>query len=74
VTDRSGDDEIYRINDDGSGALNLTNAPANAYRQLCLSPDETRLIFDTDRVGCYNLWIMDLDGSNPTQLTGIQLG
>lgn len=62
--------DIYRVMADGSGMENLTNAPAPVYRDLRLSSDQTKIAFESDRVGCYNVWVMGVDGTNPLQLTG----
>lgn len=63
--------EIYRVGTDGSGVENLTGHPAS-YGDLRLSPDGGRLAFYSDRSGCYDLWVMDVDGSAVTQLTGVE--
>lgn len=56
--------DIYRIDADGSNAINLTNRPAR-YAGLDLSPDGRTLAFDSDRAGNGNhIWLMSPDGSN----------
>ncbi|MFC1575087.1 TolB family protein [Gemmatimonadota bacterium] len=62
--------DIYRVNADGTDLENLTNDPAQIYRDLRLSPDGTRIAFESDRVGCFNIWSMDTEGTGPEQLTG----
>jgi Tol biopolymer transport system component len=66
--------DIYGINEDGTGAANLTGTPARSYSHLRLSPDGSRIAFYSDRSGCYNVWTMNTDGSDPVQLTGIEPG
>lgn len=66
--------DIYRMNADGTGVVNLTRMPATRYRSLSLSPDGRTVVFNTDRSGCYDLWKMETDGSNPTRLTNVRPG
>ena len=63
--------DIYRMNADGSGVENLTRQPASIYRSLSLSPDGTRVVYNSDRSGCYAIWGMNTDGTAPQQLTGV---
>lgn len=60
--------DIYRISTDGTGAENLTRHPAFVYSDLSLSPDGSRMVFASSRSGC-DVWVMDVDGSDPRQLT-----
>lgn len=61
---------IYRMNADGTGVESLTDQRAQ-YANLSLSPDGRRVAFRSTRAGCINLFVMDIDGSNLSQLTGI---
>ncbi len=61
--------DIFSVHEDGSGVTNLTHAPAKVYRELSLSPGGSNLAFESDRVGCYNIWVMKTDGTGPLQLT-----
>jgi Tol biopolymer transport system component len=63
--------DIYRMNADGTGTGRLTDDSAPYYGQLQLSPDGEMLAFATDRSGCYNVWVMNVDGSDATQLTSV---
>ncbi len=60
--------EIYLINSDGTGLVNLTddgfedNAPD-------WSPDGSRIVFTSARDGDYEIYSMDPDGGNVQQLT-----
>lgn len=62
--------EIYSVRLDGTAAQNLTRSPAPAYNHLRLSPDGSRVVFYSDRSGCFNIWTMGTDGSDLVQLTG----
>lgn len=47
----------------------LTGARANDMSPAW-SPDGTRLAFSSNRDGQYDIWIIDVDGANPKNLTG----
>lgn len=64
------DRDIYVMNADGTDPQNLT-ARAGQHRFLRLSPDGTRLAFSTNLVGCLHVWVVNTDGSELTQLTGV---
>ncbi len=73
VSDRAGDVgmfDIFRMDPDGTGVENVTRKPAGLYAVLTLSPDGSRVAFMSDRDGCYNIWTMNGDGTDVTQLTG----
>jgi Tol biopolymer transport system component len=61
--------EIYRMNADGSGLVQLTFTAINSDPRW--SPDGTRICFGSDRQGGanLNLYLMDADGSHLVQLT-----
>ena len=62
--------EIYAIQADGSGLVNLTRAEGSD-TEPTWSPDGTKIAFVTDRDGITNkeIYVMDADGSNQTRLT-----
>jgi TolB protein len=62
--------DIYRMNADGSDVERLTPESA-AYKFLRLSPDGAKLVFYTDLGLCYDIWVMDTDGTDLIQLTGV---
>ena len=69
--------ELYRLNADGSGRVRLTETPFWVPLQPdtedvqwnnvapVWSPDGTEIAFLTDRAGRWEIWIMNVDGSNP---------
>lgn len=67
-SNRSGNNEIWLMNADGSDQRQLTNDPADD-RRPAWSPDGASIAFDSDRAGSRDIWIMDADGGNPSQLT-----
>jgi Tol biopolymer transport system component len=61
--------EIYVMNPDGSGQVNLTKNPAIYYYALVWSPDGTRIAFVTDRDGNPDIYVMNADGSGMVNLS-----
>lgn len=67
--------QLYKMNVDGSGRTNLSNDLAYAYLNGRWSPDGTKIVFARAIVtgdgvfGNFNIWKMDADGTNQTQLT-----
>lgn len=62
--------DIFTIGPDGTGAVNLTNDPAND-RSPSFSPDGSKIVFVSDRDGFYEIYSMNADGSDVTQLTDV---
>ena len=60
--------DLWKCPSTGGGALRLTSNPANEGRSA-FSPDGASIIFDSDRDGGRNLFIMKSDGSDVRQLT-----
>jgi len=67
-SDRDGDWEIYVMNADGSGQINLTNEPSTDWFAAC-SPDGTRIAFPSERDGDWEIYVMNADGSGVTRCT-----
>jgi Tol biopolymer transport system component/serine/threonine protein kinase len=68
MSDRTGNDEIWVMNADGSQAANLTNHPAADYGPAW-SPDGRRIAFGSDRDGSWDLYVMNSDGSGLARVT-----
>jgi len=71
ATNAGGRWEIWKINADGSGQVQLTQNCAG--NDTCVMPfvssDNKYIVFQASRGGEYNVWRMDVDGRNPVQLT-----
>src|ERR1700752_3279989 len=65
---RDGNSEVYIMNNDGSGQMNLTNNLAEDIDPT-FSPDGTRIAFASARDGNNEIYIMNADGTNQTRLT-----
>jgi TolB protein len=68
VSQRDGNDEIYRMNPDGSGQTNLTRHPGMDTDPV-FSPDGSRIAFTCDRFGSWDICVMNADGTGVTRLT-----
>jgi TolB protein len=66
---RTGDTEIFLVDPDSGDATNLTRSPDSEERYPCWSPDGRQAAFTSNRDGTYNLYVMNIDGSNVRQLT-----
>jgi Tol biopolymer transport system component/serine/threonine protein kinase len=60
--------DIWAINVDGTGLVQLTDDPAGA-RAPAWSPDGRKIAYTTRRDGHADIFVMDADGSNPVRLT-----
>ncbi|MPZ51805.1 MAG: hypothetical protein GEU79_03575 [Acidimicrobiia bacterium] len=62
--------DIYVVKEDGSGLRNLTKVPDMSYNsEVEWSPDGSRLVFVSDRDGNPDVFVMNADGSDVTNLT-----
>jgi Tol biopolymer transport system component len=75
ATDRGGNWEIYLVNADGTNEINLTNNPASDFDNVgggpgpSWSPDGSKIAFESNRDGNYQIYVMNADGSNVKRLT-----
>ena len=60
---RDGNRDIYIMNPDGSGQVNLTQHPADD-QQAVWSPTGEQILFISDRHGVRDLYLIDPDGAN----------
>ena len=60
--------DLWLVGADGSGLVQLTTDPANDALGA-FSPDGRQIVFVSDRTGVGQIYVMDADGGNMTQLT-----
>ncbi len=61
--------DIWAMNPDGTGHLNLTRNQPCCNWDADWSPDGSKLAFTSDRDGRTEVYVMDADGSDPVRLT-----
>ncbi len=65
VSNDSGNDEIWLINRDGTGARQLTADGYNWWdKHPSWSPDGSQIVFWSNRTGQRQVWVMNADGTN----------
>jgi TolB protein len=65
---KSGNEDIFTINIDGSGLTQLTDNPTNdMYPQV--SPDGKKILYTSDINGTWQIMIMNFDGTDKKELT-----
>src|SRR6185295_7664450 len=63
-----GNTDLYMVDPREGTAKQLTVSSGNNYHPV-VSPDGRHIVFSSDRSGAVSLWRIDIDGSNPKQLT-----
>lgn len=67
-SNETGNNEIFKMNADGTGKVNLTNNPASDGWPRW-GADGTRIYFHSNRSGNFDIWSMDPFGGNLVNLT-----
>jgi TolB protein len=67
-SDRDGNYEIYLMNPDGTGLVNLTKNPGADYTPRW-SQDRSQIVFVSERDGDPEIYVMNPDGSNQRRVT-----
>jgi Tol biopolymer transport system component len=65
---RGGNGDVFLMNADGSGPVDLTNDPG-VDSQAAVSPDGTKIAFQTTRGGNGEIFVMNADGSGQANRT-----
>jgi Tol biopolymer transport system component len=62
--------QVFTINPDGTGRDRLTDVAADeAAGSPDISPNGQRIVYESNESGSFQIWIMDANGGNQTQLT-----
>ena len=61
--------DLWAIDADGSNARRLTDTPGALDRAARWSPDGTRIAFDSNREGNFDVYVMNADGSEVRRIT-----
>jgi len=69
ISQRTGRDEVWVCNGDGSGVVQLTSLGAAITGCPRWSPDGARIVFDSNAVGTFHLYVIDASGGQPKRLT-----
>jgi imidazolonepropionase-like amidohydrolase/Tol biopolymer transport system component len=69
VFDLLGDIYVMPIGGSGTASANRIASGPVFDMQPRFSPDGRRIAFTSDRDGLWNIWTMDVDGKNPTQIS-----
>src|SRR3954467_546173 len=71
TTDRESlNPEVYVMNSDGTGQINLSNDPDSA-SEPAWSPDGQKIAFSSFRDGNDEVYVMNADGTGQTRLTSV---
>src|SRR5438132_9308915 len=68
-SDRTGTEQIFVMNADGSGQTNLSNNFKIDNFAPSWSPDGTKIAFYSDRTGTFQIFVMNADGSGQINLS-----
>ena len=68
LSDRDGNEEIYMVQGDGTGLTRLTDDPSRDLNPS-MSPDKTKLLWNTNRDGNFEVYVMNADGTGATNLS-----
>ena len=68
-SDRSGNRQVWTMNTNGTGLVNLTNRSTGDDNSPAWSPDGTKLAFASDRSGKWDIWTMNANGSGLSNIT-----
>ena len=63
------DDEIFRMNADGSGVTNLTNTGPSVEERPAWSPAGDKIVFTKGAFSAAEVWTMNPDGSGQVRIT-----
>ena len=69
ASERSGNEEIWLCDNDGSNARQLTSFGGPEVTTPRWSPDSSRVAFDSTAAGEYDIWVIGADGGRARRMT-----
>jgi Tol biopolymer transport system component len=69
VTERTGNQEVYVANRDGTNPVNVSNYPDGDDYAPSLSADGSKVAWRSNRGGNREVWVANTDGTEPVQVT-----
>ena len=69
MSSRSGNDEIWISNAEGSNAVQLTDFGGAGVTTPRWSPDGGRIAFDSNATGGFDIWVVSANGGKPQRMT-----
>ncbi len=69
ISDRQGNPDLYMMQAEGTGVMEVSVATTALERYPQWSPDGTRIAFETDATGNKEIFVVDVDGSNLVNVT-----
>jgi TolB protein len=66
--------DVFTMNADGTGVLQLTDRPNTVDEDPVWSPDGSQIAFQSDRDRNFEIYVMNADGSNQRRLTNSAAG
>ena len=69
VSERTGDEEIYAMNADGTNPVQLTRRGVHDFGPARWSPDGTKIVFMSSPTGENEIYVVNADGTNLVRLT-----
>jgi WD40 repeat protein len=61
--------DLWTINPDGTGAINVSNISGVAFNEYFWSPDGEKLTFSSNATGNYDVYVVNRDGTGLTNIT-----
>jgi hypothetical protein len=70
-SDRTGNEELFAVNPDGTNVRQLTTSPSGTEnRRPSWSPDRAKVVFQSNRSGNHDIWVVNTNGGGvPQNLT-----